>query len=159
MHESSSSSLIVSPFRHPWGWTALAPVACAVHCAVMPIAAFAAPSVVSGGGVEWGLLGVTLLFAAVALTFGVRTHGSMAPFVPVALGLGIWTASLYFFNHLPAVELTTMGASILVAFGLLWNSRMSCVSRTSGCPGCQDVLAHEESDEIAVAVESRVRSI
>jgi hypothetical protein len=114
----------------------------------MPVAAMAAPSLVSGGGVEWGLLGVTLVFSAFALTLGVRTHGSFSPFAPVAIGLVIWGASLFFLHHIPAFEFTTMAASILVASGLLWNSRMCCVTKEAGCPACQDAHTHGDPEAI-----------
>jgi hypothetical protein len=121
----------------------------------MPIAAIAAPSVVSGGGVEWGLLGLTLLFAAFALTFGLRTHGSITPFAPVVLGVAVWAVSLLFFDHVPAVELTTMAASILVASGLLWNSRMSCLSREQ-CAACQDVRVQAGPEPIGIVANSQI---
>lgn len=156
MHEGTATSRILAPFQHPWGWTAAAPVACAVHCALMPIAAFAAPSVVTGGGVEWGLLTVTLLVSVYALTLGAKTHGSLVPLAPVGLGLTIWVASLLFSDRVPAAEFTTMAASILVASGLLWNSRLSCISRESCCSACQDVLDPAESEEITVAAETPV---
>jgi len=152
MHDITPPSLITAPFRHPFGWAAAAPAACAVHCAAMPIVAVAAPSMVSGGGIEWGLLGLTLVFSAVALTFGVRTHGSLSPLAPVAIGVVIWGGALFFLHHIPAFEFTTMAASILVASGLLWNSRMCCVSKEAGCLACHD-HAHGESDEVEAIPE------
>lgn len=156
MSEGASKSVIATPFRHPWGWAAAAPVACAVHCAAMPVVALFAPTVAEGSGIEWALLGITLVFSAIALTFGIRTHGSLRPIAPIALGIAIWTASLLFANRLPAVEFTTMASSILVASGLLWSSRMCCVARESCCPACQDSHEHAQVEELGATAETSV---
>lgn len=158
MHEGTEKSMIAAPFSHPWGWAAAAPIACAIHCAAMPVIALFAPSMVAGAGsgIEWGLFVVTLLFSGVALTFGIRTHGSLRPIAPIALGVAIWTASLLFSPQLPGVEVTTMASSILVASGLLWSSRMCCVPEDSCCPACHDAPAHSEVDEFGGTAESSI---
>ena len=144
--------MIAAPFRHPWGWAAAAPAACAVHCAAMPLVAVAAPTFAPGGAVEWSLLVVTVLFATFALAGGIRSHGSPAPIFPVVFGIVLWGAILLLFEAGPLVEVMNVGAATLVAGGLLWNSRLSCAEKES-CPACHEHHSHEE-EALELAAET-----
>jgi len=124
-------------FKHPWGWTTLAPLACAVHCALMPMVVWVAPSVLlPGTSLEWGLLVLTLGVAFLALRAGARNHGDLRPALPILAGIVLWTLSLSeVFLPLPE-ELTTTVSSLTVATGLFWNSRLHCALTPAECPGC-----------------------
>jgi len=125
-------------FRHPWGWATVAPLACAVHCMVTPLLVLTVPNLAPGATVEWILLGITVVAGGAALGFGIRMHEDLRPAVPVALGLGLWTFSLlYLFRPIPE-ELTTVAATLIVAGGLFWNSRLHCARRERTCPVCTE---------------------
>jgi hypothetical protein len=123
-------------FRHPWGWATVAPMACAVHCAITPVLVIAAPNLVPGKTVEWLLLSIALLAGLAALSSGVRAHEDLRPAVPVVLGLGLWTLSLLYLLHPVPEELTTVAATLIVAGGLFWNSRLHCAGRDRVCQAC-----------------------
>ena len=123
-------------FRHPWGWATVAPLVCAVHCALTPIVVVAAPSLAPGEAVEWALLGITVVVGGLALWAGGRAHDDLRPVVPVTLGLGLWALSLgHAFRPIPE-ELTTVVATLVVAGGLVWNSRLHCARREAACQVC-----------------------
>jgi hypothetical protein len=123
-------------FRHPWGWATVAPLACAVHCALTPIVVVAAPSLAPGEAVEWALLAITVVVGSLALWVGARAHDDLRPVVPVTLGLGLWALSLgHAFRPVPE-ELTTVLATLVVAGGLFWNSRLHCARREAACRVC-----------------------
>jgi hypothetical protein len=136
-------------FQHPWGWATVAPLACAVHCAVTPVLVIAAPSLAPGSTVEWVLLAVALVVGLAALASGVRAHEDLRPVVPVVLGLGLWTLSLlHLFRPVPE-ELTTVIATLIVAGGLLWNSRLHCARRARLCQACAGADAEQGATSIA----------
>lgn len=125
-------------FRHPWGWATLAPLACAVHCMATPLLVLTVPSLAPGPEVEWALFGTAAVVGVIALGFGIRSHEDLRPSVPVALGLALWAASLlYLFYPLPE-ELTTVAATLIVAGGLGWNSRLHCARRDRACTVCAE---------------------
>ncbi len=135
---------MIPSFRHPWGWAALAPIACAIHCAALPVTVAVLPNIAGTKTVEAVLLGATALIAAVALGSGVRRHRQWWIFAPVGAGLLVWSASLgHAFAPLPET-LTNAGSALVVAAGLLWNSRLHCLHGASvpagglGCPGCEE---------------------
>lgn len=123
-------------FRHPWGWATVAPLACAVHCAVTPVLVIAAPNLVPGSTVEWVLLSAGVVVGLAALASGVRAHEDLRPAVPVVLGLGLWMLSLLHLFHPVQEELSTVVATLIVAGGLLWNSRLHCARRDLVCRAC-----------------------
>lgn len=129
-------------FQHPWGWASLAPIICAVHCAVTPILVFTAPALAPGPLLEWVLLAATTAVVAVALAWGVRVHGHWSPFLLIGMGLLAWCASLLHLFHPLPEDFTTVVASLTVATGLVWNSRLHCGSRSVECSAC----AMEESE-------------
>ena len=134
-------------FQHPWGWATVAPLLCAVHCATTPVLVVFAPSVVPGPAAEWTLLGITVVVATAALGSALRAHGQWHPFALIAGGLVVWTLSLAHAVHPIPEDLTTVLATLVVAGGLIWNSRFHC--RTTGvpCPACSEAVA----DEVALA--------
>src|SRR5690606_42000282 len=59
------------------GWSSLAPIACAVHCAAAPFLVALSPALAESTQLEWGFLGATLLFGLVGLPE--RTHALRDP--------------------------------------------------------------------------------
>jgi len=128
-------------FDHPWGWTTLAPIACAAHCLATPVLAVSAPVLFSSPALEWGFLSATVLLAAAAFGSGIGTHGDIRPLLPLVVGIAVWSASLAGAFAPITEELTTMAASLTAAFGMLWNSRLHCASTRTECHACQAELA------------------
>jgi uncharacterized membrane protein HdeD (DUF308 family) len=124
-------------FRHPWGWTTIAPLACAVHCVATPVLLVIAPAIAVSPLVEWSFLGVTVLVAGIALAAGLRTHRDPWPLLPILLGIGLWFGSLMHAFRPISEELTTTMAALTVAAGLVWNSRLHCAARKASCAACQ----------------------
>jgi hypothetical protein len=125
-------------FRHPWGWTTLAPLACTVHCLAAPVIVVAAPTLAPGTGLEWGLLVLTLIVAGLSLLSGVRTHADLRPVLPIGVGLFLWAASLLYLHPAAAETFTTAAAALTVAGGLLWNSRLHCLRTERACRACAE---------------------
>jgi hypothetical protein len=125
-----------SVFRHPWGWTSLAPILCAIHCAAAPLLVLVLPAFAFTPAAEWSLLALTAGLAAFALFSGVRSHSEWRVLLPGAGGLLAWGASLSgIFLPFPEAA-STAAASLFVAGGLLWNSRMHCRTLPVRCVGC-----------------------
>jgi hypothetical protein len=112
-------------------WSALAPLACAVHCGATPILAATLPVLAAAPGVEWGFLGATLLFGGIAFPRHPHVHRDLRPVSLLLFGIALWTASLLqLLGPLPQ-DFTTACASLAAAVGLFWLSRArhrSCVS-------------------------------
>ncbi len=129
--------MISSIFRHPWGWASFAPILCAIHCAATPLVVLALPAFAFGETVERLLFGLTLVLAATALRVGLGSHGKLKVLIPVSLGLAAWAASLWG-AFLPIPEaITTLPAALVVAGGLVWNSREQCGDPSVRCSGCE----------------------
>lgn len=125
-------------FRHPWGWTTLAPLLCGIHCLVTPILITVAPSLAPGGWAEWSLLALTAAGGVIALWAGARIHVDMRSAGLVAVGLLVWIASLLHVFHPLSEEMITAVAAFTVALGLIWNSRLHCAHRTVACHACAE---------------------
>jgi hypothetical protein len=141
-------------FRHPWGWATVAPLACAVHCAVTPVLVITAPNLVPGSSVEWFLLSIAFVVGLAALASGVRAHEDLRPAIPVVLGLGLWAISLMHLFHPIPEELTTVIATLIVAGGLFWNSRLHCAQRDRVCEACAVADAEGESIPVGGALST-----
>lgn len=135
-------------FQHPWGWTSIAPLVCAVHCLATPLLVAVAPSVV-GPQMEWALLGLTVVLVVVALTGGLRSHRDLRPAPLLAAGLAVWLGSLlHVFHPLPEEPITAL-AALVVATGLVWNSRLVCAHREVSCAACE--TARDEAASVRAA--------
>ncbi|HEV2149386.1 MAG TPA: MerC domain-containing protein [Longimicrobiaceae bacterium] len=125
-----------SPLRRPALWTAALPVACAVHCVAMPLAALFVPVVGHATGVEAGIMLASAALAVATTVYGVRAHGRRAVWLPVLVGFAVWAASLAGWTEPLPEPATTVLGSLLVAGGLMRNARLrhaaSC--RSCGCP-------------------------
>jgi hypothetical protein len=133
-------------FPHPWGWASMAPMICAVHCAVTPLLVVFAPAVAPGETLEFALYGMTLVVASWALAKGLRQHGNFRPVVPITLGLLFWGASILHLFHPVPEELTTILAAIVVAWGLIWNSRLHCAVDAESACACTSCETELEGD-------------
>lgn len=142
-------------FQHPWGWATVAPLLCAVHCAATPILVVFAPSVVPGPTAEWTLLGVTIVIAAAALGSALRAHGQWHPFALIGAGLAVWTLSLAHAFHPIPEDLTTVLATLVVAGGLIWNSRLHCRIAAVPCPACTEAVPDEAPQSLAPGATSK----
>lgn len=125
-----------SSLRRPALWTAALPLACAVHCLLMPLVALFVPLLAPAHGLEAVLMGASALLAAAVTRGGVRAHGRRAVWVPVLLGTAVWGASVaHAAGPLPEQATHVLG-SVLLAGGMVWNARLrheaSC--RSCGCP-------------------------
>lgn len=131
-------------FPHPWGWATLAPIACAIHCAVTPILVLTAPSLAPGESAEWVLLGLTVALAAWAIPSGLHRHARFLPGSLIVVGLVAWTLSLlHVFSPVPE-EVSTIVASLTVAAGLFRNARLHCKSGvTDECAVCETSVEPE----------------
>lgn len=121
---------------HPTGrgtrWTALAPLACAVHCAATPLLAAALPVLAATSGVEWGFLGATVLFGGITVPRHRHASSDLRPAGLLLLGVALWVASLLrFLDPLPQ-DLTTAFASLAAAAGLFWLARTRHTHRVAG---------------------------
>jgi hypothetical protein len=136
-------------FQHPWGWTSIAPLVCAIHCLATPLLVAVAPSVVVGPQAEWALLGLTVVLVIVALIAGLRSHRDLRPAPLLAAGLAVWVGSLlHVFHPLPEEPVTAV-AALVVATGLVWNSRLVCAHREVSCTACE--TARDEAASLSAA--------
>lgn len=129
---------MASFFNRPWGWVTAAPLLCALHCAATPLLVLAVPAFSPWKTLEAGLLVVTAVLAATALTVGHRRHGRPGAAVVVVGGLILWALSLAHALAPVPEEVTTVTAALLVAAGLVWNSRRLCAAPDPpcACPAC-----------------------
>lgn len=133
-------------FRHPWGWTSLAPLLCTAHCIATPIALVVAPQLVPGAGAEWALLGVTVVIGGVTFAAAARGHGTLLPFLIAGVGLAAWAGSLlHLYGSVP--ETLSKGiASAAVAVGFIWNSRLHCATESVQCAACEHEVDEAGAD-------------
>jgi hypothetical protein len=124
-------------FQHPWGWTSVAPILCAIHCLAAPILVAFAPAFAPGEAAEWALLGITVVLVAAAGVAAFRGHRTVTPFVVIGVGLLGWGGSLLHVFHPVPESATTVAAALTVALGLLWNSRLHCGTSTAPCSACE----------------------
>jgi hypothetical protein len=136
-------------FPHPWGWASLAPLLCAVHCAVTPILVVLAPTLAPGETIEWVLLGLTVILGAWAIASGLKRHGRFGPAFPITLGILAWGASLMHIFHPIPEEATTIVASLTVAMGLVWNARIHCAAEAVEGHSC--AICESEAPESTTA--------
>lgn len=127
---------LVGPAR----WAAAAAALCGVHCLLTPALATALPFLAVTRAAEWWALGITVTVGAGVTLLGPSRHrrGVLAL---LAVGAGIWCASLLdLFAPLPET-LTAPVGSLVFAGGMLWSAR---ICRTGACDRC-----HPESDNDA----------
>jgi MerC mercury resistance protein len=105
-------------------WATALPAACAVHCALTPLAVLALPFVAISTKAEAVLLGLAVVLASVSLSATWHSHGRVSVFGLAALGALIWGLSLGgLFEPLPETLTDGIGGMVLAA-ALFWNGRL-----------------------------------
>lgn len=105
----------------------MASLACAVHCALMPLALSLLPllgsSVLGDESLEWGLVLLSMLLGIASLTRGYHQHGSRRALFVLGLGLvflvlgRVWEVS---WGSIPAVL-----GGLIVALAHFMNHRLT----------------------------------
>ena len=125
-----SSTVLVSGSR----LAACAATWCAVHCALTPFLAVAAPALALSEGAERALWAGTVLLGAVMLLMGPARRNA-APVLTFLCGAVLWGASLAgWFEPLPETVTSATG-SLTLAAALLWSAR---ICRAGACAACDD---------------------
>ncbi len=130
---------------------AFASVACAVHCALMPVLIGAGAagtfSFLNHEPVEWGMVVLAAVVGTVAAWRGFRAHGNVAVVTLLLLAVAALVGhALHVFDtvghegHHHGIAWTGVVAGIALAASLFVNNRM--------CRTCHD-CHHDESDSIA----------
>ena len=128
---------ILNLIRHPWGWTSLPPLVCAVHCAVTPLVILLMPTLSGWKSLEWPLFFGSAIVGVVAVLFGGVRRGRWQPGVLVGGGFLVWGLSLAHALRPIPEDMTTVVAAMIVAAGLLWNSRGLCREAGRTCGECE----------------------
>ena len=109
-------------------WAPMAPVLCAVHCALSPALALAVPAVTGPGAERWGFI-LSAALAAAGLFAGVRAHRRSLPPALALAGLTLWGLSVAGFDS----EAAATAGSLLTAAGMLWSARLAHRARCHVC--------------------------
>ena len=125
-----SSTVLVSGSR----LAACAATWCALHCALTPFLAAAAPALALSEGAERALWAGTVLLGAVMLLMGPARRNA-APVLTFLCGAVLWGASLAgWFEPLPETATSATG-SLTLAAALVWSAR---ICKAGACPECDD---------------------
>lgn len=100
-------------------WAPVAPVLCAIHCALSPALALAIPAAAGPGAERWGFI-FSAALAAAALVVGARAHGRALPPALTVAGLVLWGAAIVG----ALAEAAATAGSLLTAAGMLWSARL-----------------------------------
>ncbi|HEX8274912.1 MAG TPA: MerC domain-containing protein [Longimicrobiaceae bacterium] len=125
-----------SSLRRPALWSAALPLACAVHCVLMPLAALFVPFLAPAHDLEVVIMLASAVLAAALTRGGVRAHGRRAVWIPLALGVAVWGACVAHVAAPLPEPVTAVLGSLLVAGGMVWNARLrhEAACRSCGCP-------------------------
>jgi hypothetical protein len=125
-----------SSLRRPALWSAALPLACAVHCVLMPLATLFVPFLAPAHELEAVFMLVSAALALALTRGGVRAHGHGAVWAPVLLGIAVWGASIAHLGGPLPEPVTTVLGSVLLAGGMVWNARLrhEAECRSCGCP-------------------------
>lgn len=125
-----------SSLRRPALWSAALPLACAVHCVLMPVVALFVPFLAPAQELEAVFMLASGGLALAVTRGGVRAHGRRAVWAPVLLGLAVWAASVaHLAGPLPE-PVAVVAGSVVLAAGMVWNARLrhEAACRSCGCP-------------------------
>jgi hypothetical protein len=112
-----------------WGW--MVPMVCAVHCLAAPVMLVIVPAFASSPLVEGALMAVAFLFAVPIVLAGVQVHGRATVWLPIAFGSLLWIAELAEAPIPAPGTVLTVSGSLLVAMGLVLNSRLRARARSA----------------------------
>jgi hypothetical protein len=117
---------------------AVAPFACAMHCAAMPLLAAFMPALAPFAAGEAILMVATAAVVGWVLARGTLAHGRRRVWVPAAGGSILWAVALMDVAG-PVPELAVVvGGSVMFSVGALWNAHLttsSAVCRSDAAPG------------------------
>ncbi|MDE2660763.1 MAG: MerC family mercury resistance protein [Acidobacteriota bacterium] len=132
-----SSTVLVSGSR----LAACAATWCAVHCAITPFLAVAAPALALSEGAERVLWAGTVVLGAVMLLMG-PARRSAAPVLTFVGGAAIWGGSLAgWFEPVPET-VTSAAGGLTLAGALVWSAR---ICQAGACPACDDEETTDQS--------------
>jgi hypothetical protein len=115
----------------------IAPLVCAIHCALTPLLVVSLPTVVAGFWFEIGTFVLSATLATWSVVGGVRHHGAWQVALPVGGGLLAWGILLATPVEPPHAEALHAASAAVVAVGLLWNARRRHHAGTTGpCAAC-----------------------
>jgi hypothetical protein len=125
-----------STLRRPALWTAALPLACAVHCVLMPLATMFVPFLAPAHELEAVFMLASAALALALVRGGVRAHGRRAVWLPVLLGIAVWGAGIAHLGGPLPEPVTTVVGSVLLAGGMFRNARLrhEAECRSCGCP-------------------------
>ena len=110
------------------GLGSIASIVCAVHCALMPIVLFLAPTLsetlLHDPALEWGVLGFIVLVGGFGLLRGFRVHGRWAPTIWASLGFLLFAVALLAFHGSTLGGMLALSGGLLLAFAQLHNVRI-----------------------------------
>ncbi len=113
-----------------------APVLCALHCLAAPLLIVAAPALAPNPAVERAMFVGSALLAVIIVVRALRLGAPAAALILVAVGIGIWGASVWIgLASLPERATTVLG-SMMVAVGLVWSGRACPAERSCECAVC-----------------------
>lgn len=128
--------------RDPQAWAMAAPILCAIHCAATPLLVLFLPSLALTHGQEAVLLAFSALVGIAALMPGVRLHGRMEVFVPLALGVFVWGGALAHWLHPIPEPVASSAGAMAIAGAIFWNARLrhrvscdACAVHAPSSPG------------------------
>lgn len=110
--------------RDPHAWAMAAPILCAIHCAATPLLVLFLPSLALTHGQEAVLLGFSAFAGLASLVPGVRLHGRMEVFLPLALGVFTWGAALAHWLHGIPEPVASSAGAFAIAGAIFWNARL-----------------------------------
>jgi len=115
---------------------AVAPFACAAHCAAMPLLAAFMPALAPFEAGEAILMVATAAVVGWVLARGTLAHGRRRVWVPAAGGSVLWVIALLDVAG-PVPELAVVaGGSVMFSGGALWNAHL-----TTALPTCRSDVA------------------
>ena len=132
-----SSTVLVSGSR----LAACAATWCALHCALTPFLAVAAPALALSEGAERALWAGTVLLGAVMLLMGPARRNA-APVLTFVCGAVLWAASLAGWLEPLPETVTSAAGSLTLAAALLQSAR---ICQAGACPVCDDEEPADQS--------------
>ena len=132
-----SSPVLVSGSR----LAACAATWCALHCALTPFLAVAAPALALSEGAERALWVGTVLLGAVILVMGPARRNA-APVLTFVGGAVLWGASLAGWLEPLSETVTSVAGSLTLAGAMVWSAR---ICQAGACPACAEEELADQS--------------
>lgn len=117
-----------------------ASVACAIHCAVLPLILSSLPlfgiNIIGNTGFEYGMILLAFAIGVYSLRNGYRHHHRLLPLILFALGIVLLTLKQYYHRHLLAFLIP----AVLLIVSSHWMNYRATKKYADSCPvkGCTD---------------------